>query len=177
MTALANRVFEELRARNLRLVLAESCTGGLGAALLARIPGVSEFLCGSAVVYQVETKAEWLRVPRRLLLTSGPVSHEVASAMAIGALKITPKADVSAAVTGHLGPGAPPEQDGVVFLAFARRNRSARLGRVAVKRIELSAEARDGGTGRLGKRLRRQRSAAAHLLDWILLNLPKSHRK
>jgi PncC family amidohydrolase len=177
LTALANRVVEELRARKVQLVLAESCTGGLAAALLARIPGVSEFLCGSAVVYQVQTKAEWLRVPGRLLRTQGPVSREVASAMATGALTATPQADVSAAITGHLGPGAPPEQDGLVFVAFASRNHAAKSGRVAVKRVELSTEPGDAAAGRLGKRLRRQRSAAAHLLDWILVNLPKTRRK
>jgi nicotinamide-nucleotide amidase len=174
LTALATRVVEELRARKVRLVVAESCTGGLAAALLARIPGVSEFLCGSAVVYQVETKAEWLRVPPRLLSNPGPVSREVASAMAMGALAATPQAEVSAAITGHLGPDAPPEQDGLVFLAFASRNHAAKSSRVAVKRIELSKEPDDSVTGRLRKRLRRQRSAAAHLLDWILVNLPKT---
>jgi nicotinamide-nucleotide amidase len=177
LTALANRVVEELRTRKVQLVLAESCTGGLAAAFLARIPGVSEFLCGSAVVYQVQTKAEWLRVPARLLRTHGPVSREVASAMATGALTATPQADVSAAITGHLGPGAPPEQDGLVFVAFASRNHATKAGRIAVKRVELSTEPGDAEARRSGKRLRRQRSAAAHLLDWILVNLPKTRRK
>jgi PncC family amidohydrolase len=176
LTALAGRVYQELRARNLRLVLAESCTGGLAAALLARIPGVSEFLCGSAVVYQVETKARWLRVSRRLLRQHRAVSAEVASAMVAGALAQTPHADISAAVTGHLGPGAPPAQDGLVFVAFTRRARGAQP-RIAIKKLELSRETGDRIRQPLKKRLRRQRSAAAQLLDWILVNLPKSSRE
>ena len=71
-------------------MLAESCTGGLAAATLARIPRVSEALCGSAVVYQVETKAQWLQVSRDLLDHPGPVSREVASAMATEVLLIPP---------------------------------------------------------------------------------------
>jgi nicotinamide-nucleotide amidase len=176
LTDLAARVFEELRARSLRLVLAESCTAGLGAALLGRIPGVSEFLCGSAVVYQVETKARWLRVSRRLLRDPGPVSREVATAMATGVLTSTPQADISAAITGHLGPGAPAAQDGLVFVAFAVRM-PAGSPRVVLKRVELTDEPGDRGDRPLQKRLRRQRAAAVHLLDWILINLPKRGRK
>jgi nicotinamide-nucleotide amidase len=182
LTALANQVVEVLRARDVRLVLAESCTGGLAAALLARIPGVSEFLCGSSVVYQVETKAQWLRVSRRLLRDPGPVSREVASAMAAGALLATPQADVSAAVTGHLGPGAPLSQDGLVFLAFSRRTQG-KPPRIAIKRLELSSERGDCGPlpvqdrRALKNRLRRQRSAAVHLLDWIRVNLSTTSRR
>jgi nicotinamide-nucleotide amidase len=176
LTALAGRVVEQLRARNARLVLAESCTAGLAAAILARIPGVSEFLCGSAVVYQPETKARWLHVSRESLRDPGPVSREVASQMAKGALEMTPQADLSAAITGHLGPGAPPSQDGLIFLAFAARAGSRRHSGVAIRKLELSAEPGDRNSKPLPRRLRRQRSAAAHLLDWILVNLPKMSR-
>jgi PncC family amidohydrolase len=167
LTASARRVVDRLKALNLRIVLAESCTGGLVSALLTRIPGVSELHCGSAVVYQVATKAAWLDVPKSLLRDPGPVSREVASKMASGALKITPHADIAAAVTGHLGPGAPPAQDGLVYVAFARRSRS----RSAVAKLELAAEAGDELPNPMLRRLRRQRSAAAHLLAWILTNL------
>lgn len=176
-TTLASRVVEQLRAQNARLVLAESCTGGLAAAFLARIPGVSEFLCGSAVVYQVETKARWLRVSRRLLRDPGPVSPEVVSAMAAGVLAATPAADVSGAITGHLGPGAPPNQDGLVYVAFARRTQGKQQSPIAIKKLELSEEPGDRTPKRLQKRLRRQCSAAVHLLDWVLVNLPNANRK
>ncbi|HET6326259.1 MAG TPA: CinA family protein [Planctomycetaceae bacterium] len=176
LTALAGSVVEQLRARNDQLVLAESCTGGLVAALLTRIPGVSEVLCGSAVVYQVETKARWLRVSRDLLEKPGPVSREVASAMAAGALTSTPHATVSAAITGHLGPGAPPPQDGLAFLAFASRTHVSKQPRIVVKKLELSKDPEDTSRRPLAKRLRRQRSAAVHLLQWILVNLPKAGR-
>lgn len=173
LTALAKRVVEALRARKVRLVLAESCTAGLVAAILARVPGVSESLCGSAVVYQVETKARWLGVARRLLESPGPVSREVAVEMANGVLETTPQADVSAAITGHLGPNAPDGQDGLVFMAFAERGTGRKAAKVTVKRLQLSHESGDESAKPLPRRLRRQRSAAAHLLNWILINLPK----
>ena len=44
-----------------QLVLAESCTGGMAAAALTQNPGISKNFCGSAVVYQSETKTAWLK--------------------------------------------------------------------------------------------------------------------
>jgi nicotinamide-nucleotide amidase len=174
LTALADRVVDALRARNIRVVLAESCTAGLAAAILGRIPGVSEFLCGSAVVYQVETKNRWLGVSARLLHSPGPVSREVATEMAKGVLASTPQADIAAAITGHLGPNAPDGQDGLVFMAFANRGKGRESATVTVKKLQLSQEPGDGTAKPLARRLRRQRSAAAHLLNWILINLPKT---
>jgi nicotinamide-nucleotide amidase len=167
LTRLAQEVVNRLKSGGLKLVLAESCTAGLGSAILARIPGVSEFHCGSAVTYQVETKARWLNVPRSLLSHPGPVSRAVATKMALGALDITPQADVAAAVTGHLGPDAPRALDGVVYLAFARRQAGPRKTAAVVKKLELAREPDDKIKNPRARRLRRQRSAAAHLLAFI----------
>ena len=171
LTDLARTVVDRLKLLNLRIVLAESCTGGLASALLTRIPGVSEFHCGSAVVYQIATKAEWLGVPKPLLKDPGPVSREVASKMAEGVLAVTPHADIAGAITGHLGPGAPPKQDGLVYVAFARRGPSRKMQKISVTRYELAKEPGDDIKNAQRKRLRRQRSAAAHLLARILAEL------
>jgi nicotinamide-nucleotide amidase len=171
LTMLAQKVVNLLEVSNTKIVLAESCTAGLASAILARIPGVSRFHCGSAVVYQVETKARWLGVPRALLRNPGPVSAEVVTQMASKALAITPQADVAAAVTGHLGPGAPEGQDGLVYVAFARRSKNRRRPHVAVKKLELSREPGDDLRDPRRRRIRRQRSAAAHLLLWIARGL------
>jgi nicotinamide mononucleotide (NMN) deamidase PncC len=96
--------------------------------------------------------------------------------MAVGALLSTPQADIAAAVTGFLGPGAPPSQDGLVFLAFAQR-RAVDSPRVAVKKLELAREPGDRSSKKLQKRLRRQRSAAVHLLDWVRTHLRIMNRK
>ena len=55
LNELAIRLADCLRLRSRRVVLAESCTAGLVSAALAQVPGVSEFHCGSAVVYRLET--------------------------------------------------------------------------------------------------------------------------
>ena len=59
---IAHDVAACLRSQPRRIVFAESCTGGLVAATLA-IPGISDSLCGSAVVYRLDTKTRWLGIP------------------------------------------------------------------------------------------------------------------
>ena len=105
-----------------RVVFAESCTGGLVAATLARFPGMSEYLCGSAVTYRNDTKIRWLEVSAGALRHAGAVSAVVAREMAAGVLEATPESDLAVSVTGHLGPDAPPELDGVIYVGSASRS-------------------------------------------------------
>ena len=116
----AARLSDRLRAGGDVLVLAESCTGGLAAAALVGMAGASDLLAGSFVTYQTGSKAAWLGVPRALLDDPGPVSPEVAAAMAAGAAVRTPHATIAAAITGHLGPAAPAGENGRLFIAVRR---------------------------------------------------------
>lgn len=105
------------RAAGLSLATAESLTGGALAAALVAVPGASESLRGGVVAYAVEVKREVLGVPGTLLDGPGPVSREVAQAMAAGARRVF-GADVGLATTGVAGPephgGQPP---GTVWIA------------------------------------------------------------
>lgn len=104
-----------------KVVFAESCTAGLVAASLAAVPGISQHFCGSMVTYREASKISWLAVNAQLLEERSAVSQPVTDAMALGVLRSTPEATWSAAVTGHLGPGAPPALDGQIFISIARR--------------------------------------------------------
>lgn len=138
---LAERLATLLGQCRRRIVFAESCTGGLVAASLATVPGVSEWLCGSAVTYRDQTKAQWLDVPEMVLENLGAVSEVVARAMATGALRHTDQADLAWSITGHLGPGAPESLDGVVFVGAAERCGAAIVDRSA-RRFLLSSKSR-----------------------------------
>jgi nicotinamide-nucleotide amidase len=120
------RVAALLKHKNLKVVFAESCTGGLVSGSLTRVPGISDHHCGGVVVYRNATKQAYLGISAKLLKSPGPVSEIVAREMATRVLELTPEADVSAAVTGHLGPGAPSEFDGVVFIAIALRTKETK---------------------------------------------------
>lgn len=172
LNQLVQRIADSLRRNCYRVVFAESCTAGLVSALLARVPGVSEFHCGSAVVYRLDTKTRWLGIPAEMLLDPGPVSDPVARGMAEGVLERTPEADISVAITGHLGPGAPVEQDGLVYIGMAMRDAEtpARF-RVSTTPHRLGNPAENGESSVDSLRVRRQFAAARLALESLLETL------
>jgi nicotinamide-nucleotide amidase len=97
------------RARGLTIATAESCTGGLVAARLTRVPGSSESFLGGIVAYANTVKTAELDVPETLIAEHGAVSAEVAAAMAEGARRKL-GADVAVAVTGVAGPSGGTEE-------------------------------------------------------------------
>ncbi len=127
--------------QNDRVVFAESCTCGLAAALLGQIPGISNWLCGSAVTYRESVKQDWLGVSEETLAQHTAESLETTIEMAIGVLRNTREATWSAAVTGHLGPDAAPDVDGRIFVAVATGS-SAESKIVAVESFQLRSPTR-----------------------------------
>ena len=121
---LAELTLADARAQNLKLVTAESCTGGLIAGLLTEIAGSSDVVERGFVVYSNEAKRDMLDVPGDLIADSGAVSEPVARAMAEGALKNS-RAHISISVTGIAGPGGTPMKPvGLVHFGTARQGRS-----------------------------------------------------
>ena len=111
-----------LRRRGWTMCSAESCTGGLIAALCTSLAGSSDWFERGVVSYSNAAKTELLGVPAALVTAHGAVSREVALAMAEGALAHS-AAQLAVAVTGIAGPsGAVPGKPvGTVWLALARR--------------------------------------------------------
>jgi PncC family amidohydrolase len=93
-----------LRERGLKLVAAESCTGGLIGSRITDVPGSSEYFLGSIVAYAYEVKASLLGVSWSILNTYGAVSRETVIAMAHGARKQL-NGDIALSVSGIAGPG------------------------------------------------------------------------
>jgi PncC family amidohydrolase len=99
-----------LRERGLKLVTAESCTGGLISSRITDIPGSSEYFLGSIVAYAYEVKVSLLDVSWDVLKKYGAVSHETVLAMAHGARQRL-NADIALSVSGIAGPsGGTPEK-------------------------------------------------------------------
>ena len=112
-----------LRKGRQRLVLAESCTGGILASLLTEIPGISDLFCGSLVVYREESKRRWAGVRASTLSRKSAVSAEVAEELARGLLRNTPEATIAASVTGYLGPAG--KKVGLAYVAVLIRGNPA----------------------------------------------------
>jgi len=92
-----------LKERNLKLAVAESCTGGLVSNLLTNISGSSEYFERGIISYSNAAKVEILKVNEDILAKHGAVSLEVARQMAEG-VKSTAGADIGLAITGIMGP-------------------------------------------------------------------------
>lgn len=121
LNRLQQQVFDLLQAtRSEKVVFAESCSGGMAAALMTQIPGVSKYFCGSAVAYREPTKIAWLKLEQGLLHQQSAESQATSDALAVQVLDLTPEASAAIAITGHLGP-TDSEYDGQIFLATAAR--------------------------------------------------------
>ncbi|MBB5343097.1 competence/damage-inducible protein A [Tunturibacter empetritectus] len=117
-------VLLNLGLRDLTLATAESCTGGLLAQRLTAIAGSSRYFLGGAVVYSDALKTIFADVPAQLVATKGPVSPEVARALAEGIRSRTGASlGISITCIAGPGPGAPgPDADkpiGLVYIALA----------------------------------------------------------
>lgn len=127
LPALAGRaeaLLGSCRGRRLRVATAESCTGGMVAALLTEIAGSSDVVECGYVTYSNEAKAAMLGVDPGLIDAVGAVSQEVARAMAEGALARS-GADLAVAITGIAGPGGATATKpvGLVHFGLAARGR------------------------------------------------------
>lgn len=102
------------------LAVAESCTGGLIAERITRVPGSSRYFMGGVTCYSNQSKVEFTGMPPLLLEMSGAVSAEVAKSLAEG-VRDRMGAGIGIGVTGVAGPsgGSPEKPIGLVHLALA----------------------------------------------------------
>ncbi len=154
-TDLAALVLQRARERNLRLGVAESCTGGLVGGRLTEVPGSSDVFEGGVICYSNKLKTELLGVPAALIAEHGAVSEPVVQAMAQG-VRERLGADLAVAVTGIAGPGggSPEKPVGTVWIAVA--DAAGSLGRRSVfpgSRQEIRARAAQAALFLLNRRL------------------------
>lgn len=143
----AQNLLAALRRRGSSIAIAESCTGGLIAALMTEFPGASDAVERGFVTYSIDAKIEMLGVRAELIATHGAVSRDVACAMAEGAL-VHSNADISVAVTGVAGPdgGTDMKPVGLVHIAAGRTgaatlHRECRFGSLSRSEVREKAVA------------------------------------
>lgn len=111
--------------RGLKVATAESCTGGMLAALLTDIDGCSHGFDRGFVTYAKDAKTDLLGIEPAVLDCNEAVSEAVARAMAEGALKRS-RADIALGVTGFAGPAEQGCEEGLVHFAVAVRGEATR---------------------------------------------------
>jgi nicotinamide-nucleotide amidase len=118
---LVQAILADARAKGVKIVTAESCTGGLVAGALTDVAGSSDVFERGFVVYSNEAKQDCLGVSKETIDHFGAVSAETVRAMAEGALARAP-GQLAVAVTGIAGPGGgtPTKPVGLVYFAAAR---------------------------------------------------------
>lgn len=123
MNNLAQDLVNKAKAHNLKVAIAESCTGGIVSSAITSIAGSSDVFDRGFITYSYESKTEVLGVDAQLISSKGAVSQEVAAEMARGALTHS-DANISVAITGIAGPtgGTPSKPVGLVWFATAKGN-------------------------------------------------------
>lgn len=121
VSVLAEEVLNSAERKEFRLATAESCTGGLLAALLTDVSGLSHVFERGFVTYSDQAKCEMLGCDSREIEHCGAVSREVALAMARGGLAKS-EADLIVSITGFAGPGKADDEEGLVHFACLDRN-------------------------------------------------------
>ncbi|MFH0992902.1 MAG: CinA family protein [bacterium] len=97
------RLSAALRTRNMRIAIAESCTGGRVAAAIIALPGASDIIDEAYVVYADKAKTRILGIDPLLIENEGVVSVVCAGEMARNLEKLV-RCDVAVSVTGYAGP-------------------------------------------------------------------------
>jgi nicotinamide-nucleotide amidase len=142
--SLETQIGRLLQERGLKLVLAESCTGGLLGSRITDVPGSSEYFLGGAISYSNQLKQSILGVKAQTLEAHGAVSEETVREMANGA-RLKFHTDYAIAITGIAGPvgGTSDKPVGTVWMAVADAQGVVSLkrtfGKDRLRNIELSA--------------------------------------
>lgn len=122
----AERTMRRLCDKGLVVATAESCTGGMLASLLTDIEGCGHGFDRGFVAYSGKAKQELLGLPAELVDHNDAVNADVARAMAEGALN-RGRADIALSVTGFAGPASEDCEEGLVFVACARRGSETKV--------------------------------------------------
>lgn len=135
----AAAVLDLAHEKEWKLATAESCTGGLLAALLTDVRGRGHVFDRGFVTYSLNAKCDQLGLDHCDVDPCKGVSRQVALEMAQGALRRS-DADVAVAITGFAGPGDDEDEEGLVHFACARRGSA----KIAHREEHFGAIGRDG---------------------------------
>ena len=124
MKKLSQKVVKLLSKKKLKLSFAESCTGGLLSSSITSINGSSKVFAVGLVTYSNQAKINILKVPKKIIVKYGAVSHETCLSMVKNLNKIS-KTNISVSITGIAGPkgGTKQKPIGLVYIGIKKGNK------------------------------------------------------
>ena len=124
-TTIEDEVAKLLVNNNLKIAVAESCTGGMVSSALINYPGISLVFMEGCVTYSNEAKMMSLGVKEETLNTFGAVSEECAKEMAEGVSK-RHNTNIGLSTTGIAGPegGSEDKPVGLVYMGITINNKT-----------------------------------------------------
>ena len=125
MRKLSQKVVKLLSKKKLKISFAESCTGGLLSNSITSISGSSKVFTLGLVTYSNQAKMNILKIPKKIIMNHGAVSHETCLYMVKNLNKIS-KTNVSVSITGVAGPkgGTKQKPVGLVYIGVKKGNKT-----------------------------------------------------
>jgi PncC family amidohydrolase len=120
------KILKKAEEKNLKIAIAESCTGGLLSGLFTEIPGSSKVFDRAFVTYSNAAKNEMLGVKKETLKNFGAVSEEAAREMAEGVIKNS-ASQIAIAITGIAGPDGETKRKpvGLVYIGICQNKKTS----------------------------------------------------
>ena len=114
---LSKNLLEACLQKNIKMLTAESCTGGLLSANITSVPGSSEVFSYGFICYSNESKKEFLNVSDKIINSYGAVSYETVKQMLVGLCNQAKASTLTIAISGVAGPsGSEFKPVGLVFI-------------------------------------------------------------
>ena len=125
MKKLSKKIIKLLIKKKLKISFAESCTGGLLSSSITSISGSSKVFNLGIVAYSNQAKINILKIPKKIVMKHGAVSHETCLSMLKNLNRIS-KSSISLSITGIAGPGGGTKKKpvGLVYIGFKKGNKT-----------------------------------------------------
>ena len=122
---LNKKIVSILKRKNLKLAIAESCTGGMLSSTISSVSGASKIFTMGLVTYSNQSKINILKVPKKILIKHGAVSYETCLSMVKNLNRIA-KTNISVSITGVAGPkgGTRKKPVGLVYIGIKKGNKT-----------------------------------------------------
>ncbi|MHA1985808.1 MAG: CinA family protein [Promethearchaeota archaeon] len=113
-------IIEKFTKKNLKIAIAESCTGGYVSHMITNISGASNVFERGIVCYSNQAKTDLLQVNAKSIEIHGAVSENVVKQLALNIKRLS-NVEIGISVSGIAGPtgGTPEKPVGTVFIGFS----------------------------------------------------------